>query len=147
MAVTQASRELGPSFQGIDESLLDYAVRIGTTARREDLEKTRKTEKTQKTQMELLMTSLESVPDRRLVLLVTAIFAKRQAQRGHLGRETARLVSEAMKHLYERNMDASAARVLLGLAKWVYEASEGLQMGRTVGSAREFVGILAGTRG
>lgn len=136
-AVTQVRPGSGGPSQDVDETLLDYAVRIGTTARNERVEKA---------QMEQLMTSLDSVPDKRLVLLVTAIFAKRQAERNHLGSNTARIVSEAMKYLYETNRDVNSARVLLGLAKWVYEASEGLQLNRPVGSAKEFVNLLTGTR-
>jgi len=96
--------------------------------------------------MEQLMVSLDSIPDKRLALLVTAIFAMRQAERKQFNAEAARIVSEAMKYLYETNRDVDSARVLLGLAKWVYEASEGLQLNRPVGSAKEFVNLLTGTR-
>ena len=136
-AVTQVRPGSGGPTLDVDETMLDYAVRIGTTAQIRGIKGH---------QMEQLMVSLDSIPDKRLALLVTAIFAMRQAERKQFNAEAARIVSEAMKYLYETNRDVDSARVLLGLAKWVYEASEGLQLNRPVGSAKEFVNLLTGTR-
>lgn len=122
--------------QDLDEVLIHFAVRLGTTARRENVEKS---------QMEQLISSLEAYPHQRLCLPVVAMFARRQTARNVLGRETSRLVAEAMMELYKRGQDKAKARVLLGLAKWVYEAGETLPRERMpVKDFNEFLDLLSG---
>lgn len=128
----------GSQEQDLDKMVLDYAVKIGTTARRENVEKS---------QMEQLISSLEAYPHHVLCLPVAAAYARRQSTRGHLGRDTSRLVAEAMRALYRLNQDRNRGRVLLGLAKWVYEASDGLRISQTVNSFEEFLQLLAGSGG
>ncbi len=57
------------------------------------------------------------------------------------------MVAEAMRELYRLNQDRNRGRVLLGLAKWVYEASDGLRISQTVNSFEEFLQLLAGSGG
>jgi hypothetical protein len=107
----------------IDEySLLEWGARIGAAARSDrDVERA---------QMENLIASLDAVEGRE-ALLVVAAYAQRQAQRlkkdkkersGRAMARMARLVTQAMLDLYERGGGKKEARVMLGFAKWVYEA-------------------------
>jgi hypothetical protein len=105
----------------IDEySLLEWGARIGAAARSDrDVERA---------QMENLIASLDAVEGRE-ALLVVAAYAQRQAQRlkkeERAGRAMARmagLVAQAMLDLYEKGGGKKEARVMLGFAKWVYEA-------------------------
>jgi len=120
------------------KSILDHAARIGTTARREGVEKS---------QLEQLIASLEGYPHERLCLLVTAAFANRQASRGVLRRDTARAVSVAMNDLYSKGAGKDLARTLLGLSKWVYEAVSNVRIERPVGNFEELLPIFTGERG
>lgn len=123
----------------MDVGILNYAVRIGTIARRENVEKS---------QMEQLISSLEAYPHQKLCLPVVAMYARRQSARNVLGKETSRLVAEAMMELYKMGEDRVKARVLLGLAKWVYEASETLPRERLlVRDFNEFLDLLSGKGG
>jgi len=101
------------SSAGTGFDVLDKAARIGVQARFEGLERS---------QIENILSSLDLIEDERKSLLVTALFAERQAERLGRGRYTARLINEALTELYARGMGRDQARQLLGLAKWVYEA-------------------------
>jgi hypothetical protein len=53
---------------------------------------------------------------------VTAAFAKRQAQRGFIKSETAKVITNALIWLHEQGGNRETARKMLGFAKWIYEA-------------------------
>jgi len=100
-------------------SLLEWGARIGAAARSD--------RGVERAQMENLIASLDAVEGRE-ALLVVATYAQRQAQRlkkEKAGRAMARmagLVAQAMLDLYEKGGGKKEARVMLGFAKWVYEA-------------------------
>lgn len=104
---------------GLDEKyILDIAAKIGVQA---------KLERIAKAWLENIIASLELTEDEKNSLLVTAAFAHRQAARLRGGR-TARLISEAMRKLYSANCGKREARKLLGLSKWVFEATENVRL-------------------
>lgn len=78
----------------------------------------------EKTQFENILASLELSNNDRLSLLYAAAYAHRQAAREHIGRETAKLISEALRTLYNSGRGKEEARKLIGLARWVFEASK-----------------------
>jgi len=119
----------------VARAILDHAARIGTAARREDVEKS---------QLEQLSASLEGYPHERLCLLVTAVFARRQEQRGYLRRDTARAVLTALHELYNKGGGKEDARVLLSLSKWVYEAVSNIRVNRPVSNFDELIKVLMG---
>lgn len=96
-----------------EPDILDLAARIGVQA---------KYEKMERSQIENILSSLDLIGDERKSLLVTALFAERQAERLKKGRNTAKLINESLSKLYASGKDRNHARQLLGLAKWVYEA-------------------------
>jgi len=97
----------------IDETfILDWGAKIGAAARSENVKAA---------QMEALIASLDSLEGRE-ALLATAAFAQRQSQRLGMGRDMARLVTQAMLDIYARGGGKEEARKVLGFAKWVYEA-------------------------
>lgn len=95
--------------------ILDLGTRIGVQARYDDIDKS---------QIENVISSIDFVEDKRLALLVTALFAERQARRLKKGYETARLINEAMTKLFNSGLEKEHARQLLAIAKWAYEAAE-----------------------
>ena len=101
---------------GIDENfLLDWGTKIGVQA---------KIDGVRSSQIEGILSSLELISDDKASLLLTAVFALRQAERLRTGRQTARLINEALNEVYERKGNREDARKLLGVAKWVYESLE-----------------------
>jgi len=102
-----------------EKELLDWGVRIGSQARLAGVEKH---------QLENLIASLDSVDDPRACLLMTAVFAYRQASRDVIGPSTAVVIRSAMSELYNKSdKPREAARKMLGFAKWVYESTEGIK--------------------
>lgn len=97
-----------------EPNIFDLAARIGVQAKYEGVDKS---------QIENILSSLDLVEDERKSLLVTALFAERQAARLGRGRETARLINNSLTQLYASGKKKNQARQLLGLAKWVYEAA------------------------
>ena len=97
-----------------EPNIFDLAARIGVQAKYEGVDKS---------QIENILSSLDLVEDERKSLLVTALFAERQATRLGRGRETARLINDSLTQLYASGKKKNQARQLLGLAKWVYEAT------------------------
>ncbi|MEM4846720.1 MAG: hypothetical protein QW794_03060 [Thermosphaera sp.] len=106
------------------QEILDLGARIGVAAL---------VDKIDRTQIENIFSSLDFVEDKKLALLVTAIFAERQVARLKKEEEhkkryqgkryhTARLINEAMIKLFDNNFEKDHARQLFNIAKWVYEA-------------------------
>jgi len=101
----------------IDEKwLLDWGARIGVAARKDGIERS---------QLENITVTLDSIEGRE-ALLVTAAYARRQAQRLKKGYTTARLVIQALSELYEKGGGKKEARKMLDFAKWIFEATEGV---------------------
>jgi len=125
--------------------LLNFGTQIGATARAEGVEKH---------QLEILLASLESIRDERMCLLLTAAFAerqskrKRESQRELLGPKTAGNVVNALKELYQKGATRKEARKMLGIAKWIYEASEGKNREslQKVKSIEDFVNLISARR-
>jgi len=119
-----------------EELLLNFGTQIGVIA---------KVDGVQKHQLESLLASLESIRDDRKCLLLTAAFAERQFQRGLLGSQTARKVVGALKELYQKGATRKEARKMLGIAKWIYEASEGKNREslQKVKSIEDFVNLIS----
>lgn len=107
------------SLTGPEPDILDLAARIGVQAKYDRMERS---------QIENILSSLDLIGDERKSLLVTALFAERQAERLKKGRNTAKLINESLSRLYASGKDRNHARQLLGLAKWVYEAIEGKRL-------------------
>lgn len=106
-----------PQKTAIDEKpLLDWGARIGLAAKQEEIDST---------QLENLIASLDAV-EGRAALLATAAFALRQAKRLRKGGMTAKIASQALLDLYDKNLDKEQARKMLRFAKWVYEAIDKL---------------------
>ncbi|MCS7132734.1 MAG: hypothetical protein NZ918_03310 [Aigarchaeota archaeon] len=97
------------------EEILNLGARIGIQAKFDHVERA---------QIENIISSLDFVEDKKLSLLVTALFAERQAERLRRGHNTARLINDAMTKLFTSGLEKEHARQLLGIAKWVYEAAE-----------------------
>jgi len=113
---------------GIDENfLLDWGTKIGVQA---------KIDGVRSSQIEGILSSLELISDDKASLLLTAVFALRQAERLRTGRQTARLINEALNEVYERKGNREDARKLLGVAKWVYESLERRRL-PSVGNVRD----------
>jgi hypothetical protein len=93
--------------------LMNWAARIGSQAKLDGIAKS---------QIEQLIGSAELIPEH--APLITAAFAHRQAERLKKGHNTARVISQAMKWLYQEKRDKNEVRKLLGLAKWVFECVE-----------------------
>jgi hypothetical protein len=102
---------MAASFEG---EMLDQAARIGVQAKFEGVKKA---------QFENLMASLDAIEDEKKSLLLTALYAHRQAERLG-GRRTAILISQALNQLHAQGRRREDARKLLGLAKWVFESVE-----------------------
>jgi hypothetical protein len=62
-------------------------------------------------------------------LLATAAFALRQGVRLN-AKSTGRVVANALLDLYSKGGTKDDARKMLGIAKWVYEASEYFKAGK-----------------
>ena len=100
----------------IDENfLLNWGTKIGVQAKIDGI---------RPSQIEGILSSLELIPDDKASLLLTAVFALRQAERLRTGRQTAHLINEALGEVYKRNGNREDARKLLDVAKWVYESLE-----------------------
>ncbi|MEM1554576.1 MAG: hypothetical protein QXJ72_06820 [Thermoproteota archaeon] len=99
--------------------LLNYATRIGVQAKLDGLAKA---------QLEGLLASLNMIDDPKASLLLTSTYAHRQAERLGRGRNTARIVNEAMRWLSSRGGDREWARMLLRFAKWVFECIENVYL-------------------
>ena len=114
---TMMSSSQGPG----EKEIFDWGTQIGVLMATEKIEREKKAEKHQ---VEQIIASLENTKDPMLSLLVTALFAQRQATRKLIGRKTADHISFVMKTLYEKNRTREEARKILGMAKWVYEIME-----------------------
>jgi len=101
--------------QSVEELLLNWGARIGTAAFLDGVKAS---------QLENILATLD-VFEGREALLLTALFAQRQARRLRSGESMARVVRQAMLDLYEKNLSKREAREMLGIAKWVYEALQG----------------------
>ena len=100
----------------IDENfLLNWGTKIGVQAKIDGI---------RPSQIEGILSSLELISDDKASLLLTVVFALRQAERLRTGRQTAHLINEALSEVYKRNGNREDARKLLGVAKWVYESLE-----------------------
>lgn len=122
----------------MEKELLDWGVKIGVQARASRVEKH---------QLENLIASLDSTDDPRKSLLITAVFARRQAARRErpLDPLTARLVVSAMHDLYGGGYKQEHARKMLGFAKWVYESAEQIRVERDkipTLTLESFIGLL-----
>ena len=108
-----------------EKDLLEWGTRIGAAAHYDNVDRA---------QLENLIISLDAVEGNES-LLVTAAFALRQSQRDRgkplISPRTAKLVAQALIHLYENNAGKKEARKMLDFAKWVYEA-----LGRGRGEGR-----------
>ena len=112
----------------IDENfLLNWGTKIGVQAKIDGI---------RPSQIEGILSSLELISDDKASLLLTVVFALRQAERLRTGRQTARLINEALNEVYERKGNREDARKLLGVAKWVYESLERQRLPR-VGNVRD----------
>jgi hypothetical protein len=104
----------------VDEKLiLDWGTRIALAA---------SNERVRGSQLENFIASLESVGGRE-ALLATAAFALRQGVRLN-AKSTGRVVANALLDLYSKGGTKDDARKMLGIAKWVYEASEYFKAGK-----------------
>lgn len=103
MSSSQPSRE---------ELLLNWGARIGAAAF---------VDRVKTSQIENIIATLD-VAEGREALLLTALFAQRQAKRLRVGENMARLIRQAMLELYDKNLSKEEAREVLGIAKWVFEA-------------------------
>ena len=101
--------------QSVEELLLNWGARIGAAAFLDGV---------RASQLENILATLD-VFEGREALLLTALFAQRQARRLRSGESMARVVRQAMLDLYEKNLSKREAREMLGVAKWVYEALQG----------------------
>ena len=101
--------------QSVEELLLNWGARIGAAAFLDGVKAS---------QLENILATLD-VFEGREALLLTALFAQRQAKRLRSGESMARVVRQAMLDLYEKNLSKKEAREMLGIAKWVYEALQG----------------------
>jgi len=101
--------------------LLNYATKIGVQAKFDGLSKA---------QLEGLLASLNMIEDPKASLSLTSAYAHRQAERLARGRNTARLVNEAMSWLSSKGGDREQARMLLGFAKWIFECIEHIRLPR-----------------
>ena len=112
----------------VDENfLLNWGTRIGVQAKIDGM---------RSSQIEGILSSLELISDERSSLLLTAAFALRQAERLGRGRQTARLINEALSEVYRLGGGKEDGRKLLGVAKWVYESIEHQRL-PYVGNVRE----------
>uniref|UniRef100_A0A7C2FYR0 Uncharacterized protein n=1 Tax=Thermosphaera aggregans TaxID=54254 RepID=A0A7C2FYR0_9CREN len=75
-------------------------------------------------QVENILIALESVEGRESLLIVAA-FAHRQAQRTKTLGFSAKLIGDAMLKIYNSGGGKEDARIVLGVAKWVFEALGG----------------------
>jgi hypothetical protein len=98
-----------------EELLLNWGARIGVAAYSDGVKAS---------QLENILAILDVIEVRE-ALLLTALFAYRQARRLGTGTTMARMIQQAMLDLYEKNLAKKEAREVLGIAKWVYEALQG----------------------
>ncbi|MEM3986473.1 MAG: hypothetical protein QXR39_06860 [Candidatus Methanomethylicia archaeon] len=101
------------------KELLDTATRIAVQAKFDGLTKT---------QIENVIGSLYMVDDPRDALLISQLFAHRQAKRLRGGYKTMAMISRILNDLYVRNFDRQRASELLDLVKWVYESVENVRL-------------------
>lgn len=95
-----------------EELLLNWGARIGAVAF---------VDRVKASQIENIIASLDMVEGRE-ALLLTALFAQRQAKRLRRSKNMARLIRQAMLELYDKNLSKEEAREVLRIAKWVFEA-------------------------
>ncbi|MCC6015144.1 MAG: hypothetical protein LM564_05525 [Desulfurococcaceae archaeon] len=98
-----------------EELLLNWGARIGAAAF---------VDRVKASQVENIIAALDVIEGRE-ALLLTALFAQRQARRLGMGENMARLVRQAMLELYDKSLSKEEARKVLGIAKWVFEALQG----------------------
>jgi hypothetical protein len=98
-----------------EELLLNWGARIGAAAFVDGVKAS---------QVENIIVALDAIEGRE-ALLLTALFAQRQARRLKKGDNMARLVRQAMLELYDKNLSKEEAKKVLGIAKWVFEALQG----------------------
>lgn len=126
------------SSSDFEKKILDYAARIGSLAKAENVAPT---------QLEQIIASLENSQDRKNSLLICAAFAKRQANRLGRGNKMALAIVEAMKEILSRNGGKEEARKLLGLAKWVKESLDDLRVPyQGVNNYEEYLNLLVSKR-
>jgi len=101
------------------KDLLDNATRIAVQAKLDGLTKT---------QIENIIGSLYMVEDARDALLITQLFAHRQAERLGRGRKTMSMISKFLNEIYVKNEDRCLASEFLGLIKWVFECIEEVRL-------------------
>ncbi len=98
-----------------EELLLNWGARIGAAAYSDGVKAS---------QLENILAILDVI-EAKEALLLTALFAYRQARRLGTGNTMARMIQQAMLDLYEKNLTKKEAKEVLGIAKWVYEALQG----------------------
>jgi hypothetical protein len=118
-----------------EEDLMNWAARIGSQLKIEDVEKS---------QIEQLIGSAEQARIPFHSPLITAAYAFRQASRGYLREGSAKLIAQAMEWLYKNKKDKTEVRRLLGLAKWVYECVRNKRIPGQFENYEKFVKFLAG---
>ena len=102
------------------DDLLNWGARIGAAAYFDNVESS---------QLENIIATLDAIQGREALLLV-AMFAQRQSKRLGPGRNLARVITEAMLNLYEKGLGKDEARIVLGTAKWVFDAFQGARKPR-----------------
>ena len=100
-------------------TLLDYATKIGVQAILDHIPKT---------QIENIFASLDLIEDPKLSPLLTSVYTHRQVARFGKGHKTARIVNEIMDQVYRSREGKEKARLVLGLAKWIYEIAENYRL-------------------
>jgi len=95
--------------------LFDWGARIGAAAYSDGIKAS---------QLENIISILDTVEGNEALLLV-ATFAQRQSKRLKQGYNLAKIVTEAMLYLFENNLGKDAARMVLGIARWVFDALQG----------------------
>jgi len=100
--------------------LLNWGARIGASAYFDGVKSS---------QLENIIATLDAIQGREALLLV-ATFAQRQSKRLGSGRNLARIITEAMLDLYEKGLGKDEARIVLGTARWVFDAFQGARKPR-----------------
>lgn len=120
------------------KDLLDTATRIAVQAKMEGLTKS---------QIENIIGSLYMVDDTKDALLVSQLFAHRQAERLGRGRKTMSMISKFLNEIYIKNEDRRLASEFLGLVKWVYECIEEVRLPMIDINTLTFDGLMNILRG